>query len=388
MKTTIGVLTTMAILSMQGAEPAAVNSGDTAASWWNQRRPAILQTYENLMYGALPPRADAVDFVVVSEKKDALDGRAIRREVTIRCRQGEKTFEFPVLWYLPAGKTSGVPCIVALNFCGNSGTTPETDIAQDEPGKARGWQASRWPFGKLIDAGFSVMTAPRNRIFPDRADGRRDSIWQLFYPAERLTEENRDLTAISGWAGGYRLMLELAETEPAIDRRRIWAHGHSRLGKTALWAAANELRFAGTVSNDSGCCGASLFRGQTGENIAYITKTFPWWFQKALDAYADREKELPLDQHFLIGLIAPRPVLIASASEDAWASPEYEFRAACAAGEVYRLFGAKGMPADAVFPAPDHSVFGDCVGYYLRAGKHDVTDMDWKFVLEFINRNR
>lgn len=174
---------------------------------------------------------------------------------------------------------------------------------------------------------------------------------------------------------------------PRIDRRRIWPHGHSRLGKTALWAAANEPRFAGVVSNDSGCCGAALSRRNFGETRSGASRRCSRGGSKrSLTGYAGCEAELPFDQHFLLALAAPRRCWSPSATEDLWADPARRIPVGRAAGEVYRLFGCEGI-GDAEFPAPEQPVFGDAVGYYLRTGIHDVTPVDWKFVTDFIRRN-
>ena len=222
---------------------------------------------------------------------------------------------------------------------------------------------------------------------PGRPDGRADSVFRLFHAPDKLTPENRDLTAISAWAYGYSLLFDLVSGDAAIDSNRIWAHGHSRLGKTALWAAANDLRFAGAVSNDSGCCGAAPCRRNIGETPEFITNTFPWWFRRKFDAYVKRTGELPFDQNWLLALVAPRPLLVASATEDLWADPRGEFLTARQVGEVYALFGSDGLGPNAEWPPPETPLFGDGVGYYLRTGKHDVTPVDWKFVIEFIRLN-
>lgn len=364
----------------------------SATEWNNVRRPEILDDFTRLMYGALPPRPESIRFELRRELSGALGGIAKRREVRIHLANDGKTHFVDVLWYLPLHAEKPVPAIAGLNFPGNHAVSTEPDVYPTETARLtqpaeRGAGASRWPFSELIRNGFSVITANRGDLFPDRADGRAESVWKLFRTPEELTPEQRDCTAISAWAFGCILLLELLESEPAIDRKRIWLHGHSRLGKTALWAAANDPRFAGVVSNDSGCCGAALSRRNFGEHISYITETFPWWFRKVLDSYAGREEELPFDQHFLISLVAPRPVLVASATEDLWADPRGEFLAAKAAGEVYRLFGAAGLGTEAEFPPPDRPLYGDGVGYYLRTGKHDVTLADWQFVLQFIEKS-
>ena len=357
----------------------------SAVEWYNRRRPEILADFERIMYGKIPPRPETVRPERLSEVTDALGGKATRREIRLHMEGPCGVHFLDILWYLPNHVNKPVGAIAGINFQGNAACTNEDGIRPTVNFKSEAPQQHRWQIPMLIDAGFSVATCCRNDLFPDRADGRAESIYKMFHPASELGAANRDLTAISAWAFGCSRLLDLLETEPRIDARRIWVHGHSRLGKTALWAAANDSRFAGAVSNDSGCCGAALDRRDFGETIAKITETFPWWFPAALDAYAETPAALPSDQHMLIGLIAPRPVLVASATEDLWADPRGEFLSARAAGEIYRLFGSDGI-SGCEFPAPETPVFGDGVGYYLRTGKHDVTATDWKFVLEFIRR--
>lgn len=368
--------------------PSPLNGCRNAADWYDRRRKEIIREFESVMFGEIPPRPESVRFEIKREKDGVFDGLGIRREVTIHLKNGRREHTVDVLWYLPKKREGRIPVVIGLNFMGNAAATTETDLPPDSPRFKPGQQAGRWQIPMLLGAGFSLVTAPRNSFFPDNKGGRRNSVFRLFHPASELTQEHREYTAISAWAWGYSLLLDLALTDPGVDPQRIWAHGHSRLGKTALWAVANDLRFAGAVSNDSGCCGASLARDKRDgtEQIAFITETFPWWFQAKLDSYAGRDSELPFDQHWLAALIAPRPLLIASATEDVWADPYNEFRCAKAVGEVYRLFGVKGIGA-AKFPEPDKPVFGERVGYYLRTGKHDVTETDWKFVLEFIRKN-
>ena len=368
--------------------PSPLEGCETAADWTCRRREEILRLFETLMFGKIPPRPESVRFEIRRRKENVFGGRGSRREVTLHLQNGRRQHSVDILWYLPNRNGKLIPAVVGLNFMGNAAATEETDLPPDSTEFKPGQQAHRWQIPMLLDAGVSLITAPRNSFFHDDRDGRRTSIFRLFHRPQELTRTHREFTAISAWAWGCSLLLDLALTEPDIDPRQIWVHGHSRLGKTALWAAANDPRFAGAVSNDSGCCGAALTRDRhpASESLSFITKTFPWWFQSALDAYAAREEELPLDQHFLAALTAPRPLLIASAAEDVWADPFNEYRGAKAVGSVYRLFGARGI-GSAPFPKPEAPIFGDRVGYYLRTGKHDVTATDWTFVLEFLRRN-
>ena len=365
--------------------PSVLEGVKTAADWQARRR-RILGYLEEEMYGRIPPRPERMSFTVDWEKP-VFDGLGICRQVNMRFGVKDRELELKALWYLPA-KGDRVPCVCALNFCGNAGTSFDPDIYQpaSEADKERGWQVRRWSYQYLLEQGISCLTAARNDFFPDSEAGRYGSVFRLFHKEAELTPEHREYTAISAWAWGYSRLLDLALTDPRIDERRVWVHGHSRLGKTALWVGAHDLRFAGVVSNDSGCCGASIERDHhaNAENLERITRTFHRWFVAKFDQWVNRADEMPFDMNWLVSLTAPRPVLIASASEDVWADPFNEFRCAKQVGEVYRLFGAQGLPDDAQFPAPNEAVIGDRVAYELREGKHDVTLRDWEVLVEFM----
>lgn len=369
--------------------PSCLENSENPATWMLFRRREIISLFEKNFFGALPPRPAETEYLITRETP-VFEGLGIRRDVIAVFRNRGVEHRVKVLWYLPAAATAEhpVPLIVGLNFMGNAGCSDEPDI-ELEKGETRGIQSHRWQIPFLLKSGFSLIVAPRNQFFFDGPEGLAGSIFRLFQPAEKLTPDHREFTAISAWAWGYSRLLELGESDHRINRGEIWAHGHSRLGKTSLWAGAHDLRFAGIVSNCSGCCGSALFRDKLPEaEHCRSIKKFTWWFQAAFDSFDGRDDELPFDMNWLCALTAPRPLLIASATEDLWADPFNEYRSAKAVGEVYRLFGAEGLPESANFPEPDLPLFGDRVGYYLRTGIHDVTAEDWKFVVEFIRRNR
>ncbi|MEI7956272.1 MAG: hypothetical protein WCJ66_13990, partial [Verrucomicrobiota bacterium] len=192
--------------------------------------------------------------------------------------------------------------------------------------------------------------------------------------------------ALSAWGWGASRIMDYLETDPAIDANRVAAIGHSRCGKAALWCAAEDTRFTYVISNNSGCSGAALARGKNGEKISDITSHFPYWFCENYRQFSNHEERLPIDQHQLLGLIAPRLLYVASATQDDWAGGKSEFESCVRASPVYALFGKPGIEATNL-PPPDQALLAGTIAYHMRSGKHDLAVSDWQHYMDFADKH-
>ena len=370
------------------------------AEWRERRRPEVLRLFEEHVYGRSPARPAAMRFVVVEHEPRALGGRATRRQVRVLLDGTEGGPAFEILLYVPNAVARPVPAFLGLSFGGNHSIHLDPGIrlsaswVADGPGvvahraseAARGSAAGSWPVERILDRGYALATAGYGDLEPDHPEGWRDGVRARLGPSAGGRPGPGDWGAIGAWAWGLSRVLDYLETDGDVDARRVAVLGHSRLGKTALWAGAQDERFAMVVSNDSGEGGAALARRQFGETVAAITRSFPHWFVPRFREYAGREAALPVDQHLLLALVAPRPLYVASASEDLWADPRGEFLAALAAEPVYRLLGRDGLGVEDL-PVPDRPVGGGTIGYHLRRGPHALTAYDWEQYLAFADRN-
>ncbi|MGI8869238.1 MAG: hypothetical protein ACR2F6_10410 [Mycobacteriales bacterium] len=448
-----------------GATPdplIALDGSAVDAAAWPSRRAEILRLFAEHVYG-VPPAAGRATGEQIDRDPHALDGLATRLEFACRLRPGG----LPVLMqvYLPNAAAGPVPAFLGLNFHGNHTVHPDPAIPigggiprrTDGP-FAPGAAAASWPLAGIVRRGYAVATCCANDIEPDVADGPR----RVIGAARRGSE----VGALGAWAWGLSRLLDVllqhrqiasvdegasirAKHEGGaqrvrtprqeIDGNRVAVIGHSRMGKAALWAAAQDERFALVVSNESGCGGAALSRGRStrerasterrrgrgaatdenasqqgrstrerasterqrgrsaateenvsqhgrgGETVEAITRVFPHWFAPAFTAYAGREDTLPVDQHLLLAAVAPRPLYVASAEGDAWSDPLGEYLGALGAAPVYRMLAGDGL-SDPQPPAVGEAVSAGAMGYHLRAGEHAITVEDWRHYLDFADR--
>jgi len=368
-----------------------------ASGWREKRRPEILELFRDQVYGRSPEPPANPRFELLEEGVSELAGGALRRQVRVHLAP---SVSLDLLIYLPRPDAGPSPAFLALNFYGNTSVHADPSILpsrswmreKEELGivdqrateATRGVRSHRWAIETILSRGYAFCTVHYGDIDPDFDDGFENGVHGAFASPEGKRSSDA-WGSIAGWAFGLSRCLDYLEQDKDIDATRVAVMGHSRLGKTALWAGAQDERFALVISNDSGCGGAALSRREFGETVASINKAFPHWFCKNFHAYGADVNRLPVDQHMLITLIAPRPAYVASATADLWADPRGEFLSAKHAQPVYELLGAPGLPV-AEPPAPNVSVQG-FLGYHGREGEHGVTDLDWAHYLDFADRH-
>ncbi len=371
---------------------------DRASLWRTQRRPELLELFRQHVYGRSPAPPAALRFEVVETTAGAVAGHAVRKRVKIHLGTGGETPHIPLVLYLPAQAAGPVPVFVGLHLFA-SGAEPEPgkslaeEITPDQnPLSAESTRALLAPLpgtntaAAILGRGYGLATLDAADFAPDDADRYRQGIIGHLTGSDEAARHDDDWGTIGAWAWALSRALDYFQQEPAIDARRVIVIGHSRMGKTALWAAAQDERFAMAISNNSGCGGAALSRRLFGETVEAINRRFPHWFCKNFRRYNDREQDLPVDQHQLLALVAPRPLYVASAAEDAWADPRGEFLACRAAWPAFQLLAPGASTENLPETAPLNQSIGGPLGYHLRIGKHALADFDWMAYLAFADR--
>lgn len=379
-------------------DPLLMENGKTVrnkSQWIKERRPEIMEMLRSQMFGR-EPGADAVPdmhFKVIEESHDALGGLATRKQVKISFDKDEKYY-LMLLMYVPNDKKGPVPAFLGANFKGNHATTDDPEVLMFTPEKIatfapgyvvepRATNAHRWPYEYIIKNGYAVATYCYHDVDPDFHDGFHNGIHQLIDGDKPRNGESWG--SISAWAWGLSRCMDYLETDKDINSKKVAVIGHSRLGKTSLWAGATDQRFALVISNESGCSGAAIARRKFGETLQAINRNFPHWFCDNYKAYNGREEKMPWDQHELIAMIAPRPVYVASAIEDTWADPVGEYFSLVGATSVYNLFGYDGITSHE-FPAVEHPIRVGRMGYHVRRGAHNTLRYDWEQFIPFADR--
>jgi hypothetical protein len=370
----------------------------TSRQWLQYQRPAMLKLFADNVYGRIPGKPKNMSFKVTSVDSSALGGKAIQKQVTILFNDNASGPSMDVLMYLPKFIKTPVPVFMGLNFYGNQTINADTGIRlstrwamnEEQMGilnhqateSSRGKDAGKWAVEEIISRGYGLVTAYYGDLEPDNPNGWKTGV--RITMKEELSINENEWGAIGAWAWGLSRIMDYLETDAAVDAKKVVITGHSRLGKACLWAAANDTRFAIVVSNNSGEGGAALSKRWFGETIEKINTSFPHWFVSAYKQYNKHPELLPVDQHILLSLMAPRPLYVASAAEDQWADPKGEFLSAKNAEPVYKLFGKNG-PGVNEMPPVNHPV-GETIRYHIRTGKHDFTLYDWLQYLDFADK--
>lgn len=369
-------------------EPLVMADGTAVSTpeQFEKRRAEILALFEEQVYGTLPKAGFTTSFEVI-EEGEALGGAALRRQIKMIITTEKGSSEALMLLYLPKGNQP-VPVVLGLNFRGNHTVLNDTAILPscffDTSGgkweKDRGRAAYRWNIVDSVHRGYGVATIYAGDFALDKKECYANQVIGLF--------DEPEFKAVGAWAFGLLRGVDYLLTDSFIDHSHIAVVGHSRLGKAAVWAGANDLRIGLVISNESGNTGASLSRGNHGETVYSVNMAFPYWFCSAYAAYGKNENALPVDQNLLLAAIAPRKLYIASAEDDLWSDPQGAFNSLNSAKSAFSLYyGPDVLPDGMETYLPAGRGFAcRSMGTHMRKGLHDITAEDWRFYLDYMDR--
>lgn len=339
----------------------------TRNEWEKLRRPELLELFTSQVYGRVPNKPYKTEFKLISEDPNAMNGEATLKLVDIVISANSQSLTIHLGLFTPNKIKQPVPAFLLI--CNRP---PDENIDFSRKKKSE-----FWPAEEVIARGYAVAAFYNGDVDPDKHDEFQNGIHGLL-DSNRNTESWGTLAA---WAWGAGRCLDYLVSDKAIAADKIAVIGHSRGGKTALWAGATDQRFAMICSNEAGCGGSSLARRRYGESIERINKAFPHWFCTNYKSYGNRENEMPFDMHELMALIAPRALYIAAASDDLWADPKGQYLALYHSLPVYRLYD-KSTQLPESMPPMNIPVSNNQVAYHVRDGEHNLTLKDWNFYLD------
>lgn len=380
MKRLLAIVFSAVCLASMGAklrlpDPLTTTAGARVISSaeWPKRRAELLELFRENIYGRMPVgRPDSLKFDVFDVATNAMDGKATRKQVKISFRGPGGEGAIKLVLFTPNAATQPAPCFLLI--CNRS-------VTNIDP--TRQMKSDFWPAEQIVARGYAAAAFFNGDVAADKANSFETGVHAIFTPPG--TRKPDSWGTIAAWAWGASRCLDYLVTDRQVDGKRVAVVGHSRGGKTALWAAAEDERFAMAVSNESGSTGAAIARQKEGEQIANINKSFPFWFNANYRKFDGREEELPIDQHELLALVAPRLLYVGSAIEDKWSDPKNEFLATVHASPVYELLGRKGIGATE-FPKLDAPIQLGDIAYHVRTGKHNLTAYDWNCFMDFTDK--
>ena len=371
--------------------------------WLERRRPELLAHFTREVFGRAPGESRVRVEIVRRDVRGASDfATCLELDAILEPPNASRSLTLRLLVWLPNQIPGKVPIFLGLNLFGNHTTHPDPTIrlasgwvpnssaigvndytANDA---SRGLHARRWPVELALARGYGIATLYAGDIDPDFDDGFQNGVHGLFGEGSGVRSPH-DWGTLAAWAWGLSRALDALASVERVDTTKVGVVGHSRFGKAALWAAAQDTRFAWAIANNSGRGGAALSRRRFGEVVRDLNQRFPHWFASRFREYDEREHLLPIDQHGLLALIAPRPVYVATASLDHWGDPRGQFLACLAASPAFELFGSSGIRATEDDAASGRSI-GDRIGYHCRPGGHDILASDWWHFIDFVERHR
>jgi hypothetical protein len=370
----VGAYTLPDPLRLQNGQPVR-----DAETWNKIRRPEILKLYQDEIYGNVPAHAPKVTWEIVGTNASALNGLASEKEVAFHARgqAGETVFHMHIFY--PAAQTGRAPALLHLSFS----DPPQLSTAPESVTLPPSQYNERSAVEDILRRGYAYAAIHYTEIEGDSASNNLTKVRALALLPGQTAPHPEEWGTICAWAWGLSRALDYFETDPAIDATRVAVIGHSRLGKTALWAGASDPRFALVYSSCAGEMGSALARRDYGETVDDMAENFPWWFAGNFQKYNSHWNDMPVDAHMLIALIAPRPVFITGATDDQWADPRGEYLAVVAAGPVYRLLGVRDLGTDVYPPPIDTPLATGDLGFYYHTGGHIMSAEDWKTFLDF-----
>lgn len=368
---------------------------DKADIWYEKRRPEIVRLFEEHQFGKSPAAPKKIRYDVFDQGSSAFEGKAKRTQVTIYFSEDSDEPKMDLLMYIPAEATEPVPMLSYIAFSANS-------VVVDDPGVKEGFiwnrEHQKVPAGNgrrfehldvpaVLARGLGIATVYYGDIEPDFQGGAKYGVRSLFTTAGDTLRQPDEWGSIAAWSWGLSRALDYFEKDEAVDASRVAIMGISRLGKTVLWAGATDQRFALVIAICSGESGAALSRRNYGETVAHITAPtrYHYWFAPRYQRYANDVTSLPVDSHMLLGLLAPRPVLLVTGNTDKWSDPYGEFLAAVAAEPIYNLLGKHGLNTDKM-PSAGEPVLHD-IGFYMHDGGHGMLPTDWNIILNFLQKH-
>ena len=396
-------------------DPLIMFNGDSVKSmekWWCDRRPELISLFNHYMYGKPPAAPDNFYFSIDDVNRNFYDGKATRKLVTLHFGPDE-TPPVSLLLVIPNARIRPAPVFIGLNFAGNHTTmdNPTIPLTQawvnnrytgGEDNRAhddqRGIRKSRWQFEKAIERGYAVATMYAGELSPDTEGRFREGVHRGYFEEGQERPGRHEWHAIAAWAWGLQRGVDYLMQDSDIDNNGIIVIGHSRLGKAAILAGATDERIDIVIPNQAGAGGTSParanvaipqanFEGGTREKYAHKEFTVAknnYWLPPIYKEFNDRVEKFPFDQHSLIALVAPRPLLLTNATDDEWADPRGQFNILVLATPVYHLNRVEGLETT-IFPE-ENQLIGSRLGYFIRPGGHSMTDVEWEIWMEFSDK--